>query len=147
MFGVEETIHLPTAAYSPEVTRDVYRRLGEKARVALRAGHTVLLDATFAKGAERTAAAEAAAQVSVGFTGLFLDAPYETRLERLAGRQADASDADVLVARGQKAEPPGEKGWATLDAAKDLGGTTMLARVRLTGGNEGPVGARGALSQ
>ena len=67
---------MPASAYSSDVTRDVYQRLIDKARIALRAGQSVLLDATFATAAERSAAANAAAEVGVGFTGLFLDAPW-----------------------------------------------------------------------
>ena len=95
MFAVEETAHLPASAYAPEVTRDVYRRLIDKARVALRAGQAVVLDATFATAAERNAAAGAAAEVGAAFAGLFLDAPLATRLERIASRRDDASDADA----------------------------------------------------
>ena len=75
MFGVEETVRLPASAYASDVTRDVYERLIDKARIALRAGQAVLLDATFAAAAERSAAAGAAAEVGVAFAGLFLDAP------------------------------------------------------------------------
>ena len=62
MFGVEETVHLPASAYASDVTRDVYERLIVKARTALRAGQSVLLDATFAAAAERSAAAGVAAE-------------------------------------------------------------------------------------
>ena len=58
MFGIEETVRLPASAYASDVTRDVYERLIVKARTALRAGQSVLLDATFAAAAERSAAAE-----------------------------------------------------------------------------------------
>jgi predicted kinase len=102
MFGVEETVHLPASAYASDLTRDVYRRLMDKARIALRAGQAVVLDATFASAAERRAAGEVAAEVSAAFSGLFLDAPLSTRLERIASRRADASDADVDVARRQR---------------------------------------------
>ena len=47
MFGVDETSRLPDSAYAPEVTRDVYQRIDDKARRALRAGQAVVLDATF----------------------------------------------------------------------------------------------------
>ena len=95
-----------------EVTREVYERLIDKARIALRAGQGVLLDATFASAAERSAAAALAAEAGVAFVGLFLDAPLATRLERIGSRRADASDADADVARRQSAEPLGEEGWA-----------------------------------
>ena len=131
MFAVADTTHLPDSAYAPDVTREVYRRIGEKARVALRAGQAVVLDATFAKAAERRAAAEVAVQVGAAFDGLFLDAPIAERLARLAARRGDASDADAAVARRQSAEPLGERGWAVLDGAGSLSCTTGLARARL----------------
>ena len=131
MFGVEETVRLPASAYASEVTRDVYERIIDKARTALRAGQGVVLDATFAAAAERRAAAALAAEVGVGFAGLFLEAPLATRLERIGSRRADASDADADVARRQTAEPLGEKGWAAVAASGSLSDTTILARARL----------------
>ena len=101
MFGIEETVHLPASAYTNDVTRGVYERLIVKARTALRAGQSVLIDATFAAAAERSAAVGLAAEASVPFAGLFLDAPLATRLERIGSRRADASDADADVARRQ----------------------------------------------
>jgi uncharacterized protein len=133
MFSVGETVRLPPSAYASEVTRDVYQRLIDKARIALRAGQAVLVDATFATASERSAAARAAAEVGVAFTGLFLDAPLATRLERIASRRDDASDADADVARRQTAEPLGEQGWAALSASGSLSETTALARSRLRG--------------
>ena len=131
MFGIDETVRLPASAYASDVTRDVYERLIAKAQVALRAGQGVLLDATFATAAERLAAAAAAAEVGVTFAGLFLDAPLATRLERIGSRRADASDADADVARRQRAEPLGEKGWVAVAASGSLSDTTLLARARL----------------
>jgi uncharacterized protein len=133
MFAVEETAPLPASAYAEEVTREVYRRLIEKARVALRAGHAVVLDATFATAAERKVAADVASEVGARFAGLLLDAPLATRIARIASRRADASDADAEVASRQKAEPLNEKGWTALDAKGTLGETTILARGRLSG--------------
>ena len=135
MFKVEETVRLPGSAYARDITRDVYARLIDKARIALRAGQAVLIDATFATAAERGAAAQAAAEVGVAFAGLFLDAPLATRLERVASRRGDASDADADVARRQTAEPLREKGWAALDASGSLADTTALARARLRPGS------------
>ena len=134
MFGVEETDRLPASAYSSDVTRAVYQRVMDKARIALRAGQAVLIDATFATAAERAAAAGVASEVRVGFAGLFLDAPLATRLERIGLRQRDASDADADVARRQTAEALSEKGWATLPASGSLSDTTALARARLGAG-------------
>ena len=133
MFGIEETVPLPASAYTSDVTRDVYERLVMKARTALRAGQSVLMDATFAAAAERSAAAAAAAELGVAFAGLFLDAPLALRLERIGSRRADASDADADVARRQSAEPLDEKGWSPAAASGSLSETTALARARLHG--------------
>jgi uncharacterized protein len=133
MFAVDETARLPASAYAHEVTRDVYRRLIDKTRVALRAGQAVVLDATFATASERQAAAGAAAEVGVAFVGLFLDAPLATRLKRIASRRADASDADADVASRQTADPLSERGWATLGASGNLSETTSVALARLAG--------------
>jgi aminoglycoside phosphotransferase family enzyme/predicted kinase len=133
MFGVDETVHLPASAYANDVTRGVYERLIVKARTALRAGQSILIDATFADAAERSAAASVAAELGVAFVGLFLDAPLATRFERISARQADASDADADVARRQTAEPLAEKGWAVVAASGSLSDTTALARARLHG--------------
>jgi aminoglycoside phosphotransferase family enzyme/predicted kinase len=131
MFAVQEIARLPASAYSPEVTREVYRRLIDKARVALRSGQSAVLDATFATAWERKAAAGAAAEVGVAFSGLFLDAPLETRLKRIALRLADASDADADVASRQTAEPLGERGWAALAATGNVEESANLALARL----------------
>jgi uncharacterized protein len=131
MLAAEETARLPASAYSREVTREVYRRLIDKARSALWAGQAAVLDATFATAPERQAAAGAAAEAGVAFTGLFLDAPLATRVKRIASRRADASDADAEVARKQTAEPLGERGWAAVAADGNLDETTSLALARL----------------
>ena len=131
MFGVEETARLPGSAYGAEITREVYRRIDDKARRALAAGHAVVLDAVFSTGAERLAAVRVAAEVGIAFDGLYLEAPLETRLARIAARRADASDADTSVARGQRAEPLRERGWSPLEASGELDRTIASAARRL----------------
>ncbi len=131
MFGVEETDHLPEAAYSSDASREVYRRIDDKARRTLSAGHSVVLDATFASSADRAAAARAAFETGVAFDGLFLEAPLETRLARLLGRRMDASDADARVATAQRADPLDERGWASMNASQDLDETAAVASTRL----------------
>ena len=79
----------------------------------------------------KRAAAGAAAEVGAAFAGLFLNAPLATRLERVASRRNDASDADADVARRQTAEPLSEKRWAAVAASGSLSDTTVLARARL----------------
>jgi aminoglycoside phosphotransferase family enzyme/predicted kinase len=131
MFQVGETDRLPDSAYAPDVSRDVYRRIDAKARQALKAGHSVVLDATFSSSRERAAAGRAAAEVGAAFEGLFLEAPLAARLARIGSRDADASDADERIARAQAADPLGERGWSRLDASGNLDRTAALASRRL----------------
>jgi uncharacterized protein len=95
MFGVDETFRLTGSAYADNATRDVYERLIDKARIALRSGQGVVLDATFATAAERGAATALAAEADVAFAGLFLDAPLATRPWR-RGLSVSARGAPTL---------------------------------------------------
>ena len=141
MFAVEDTAHLPGSAYAPAVTRDVYERLGGKARRALRAGHAVALDATFSTAAERKAARGVAAEVGVAFDGLFLDPPrLKTRLARRLGLAAPTRRMRTRRWRApQRAEPLGRKGMEPARSGlRTLGETTSLrgrpARERIDAG-------------
>ena len=129
LFGVDEATPLPDAAYGAEASGETYARLLDKARRALQAGASALIDATHAHARERAAAAALAAEVGAPFVGLWLDAPLATRLARVAARRGDASDADARVARGQRAAPLVEPGWRALDASGDLAATRAHARV------------------
>jgi predicted kinase len=129
MFGVTEETHLPAQAYSAAASQETYARLLDKARRALRAGAGVLIDATHAHAAERAAASALAKEMGVPFAGLWLEAPLETRVSRIAGRSGDASDADADVARRQRAERLSEPGWRVIDAAGEAQTTLEQARV------------------
>ena len=110
MFAVEETVHLPASAYAEDVTRGVYRRVIEKARVALRAGQAVVLDATFATAAERNAAADAAVEAGAAFVGLFLDAPLATRLARIELGKRMLPTPMLMLRRARKRSPSAREG-------------------------------------
>lgn len=129
LFGVDERTPLPVAAYGEEASRETYTRLIDKSRRVLQAGASALIDATHARGEERAAAAALADEIGAPFVGLWLDAPLETRLARIAGRRGDASDADAEVARRQCATPLVEPGWRAVDASGDLAATLANARV------------------
>ncbi len=127
MLGFDETDRLHASAYCPDVSGEVYRRIDDKARRALSAGHSVILDATFSSARERAAASRTAYETGVAFDGLFLEAPLATRIARIAGRQGDASDADARIASAQRADPLGERGWAQMDASLGLDQTAATA--------------------
>ena len=99
LFGKDEHDKLPADAYSADVTARVYAAVADKARRAVAAGHSAVVDAVFAKPQERAAVEQCARALGVPFHGLFLDADLATRVERVGARSRDASDADAAVAR------------------------------------------------
>ena len=117
VFAVGETQPLPESAYSAQVTDTVYRTLVKKARTALRAGHSVILDAVHGKHEERAAARAVAEQTGAEFVGIWLSAPEETLVARVESREDDASDASAAVVRKQLGFDPGEIAWARIDAS------------------------------
>jgi len=90
--------------YSREASAATYRRLGERAREALRAGYPVVVDATFLRRAEREAFRAIAEQFGTPFLILNFSAPQEILRARVTQRLAradDASDADLAVLEQQ----------------------------------------------
>jgi uncharacterized protein len=132
MLGVAETDHLPQEAYGQAAARRVYAQLCRKAALALKAGQSVVVDAVHSKAEEKDAVGRVAAGLGVAFTGLWLEAPLKTRLERVADRKNDASDADAAVAKTQTAQGPADDSrWRRLDTSGDLPAVTQAARVFL----------------
>ncbi|MBM3530515.1 MAG: DNA-binding protein [Alphaproteobacteria bacterium] len=117
MFGTGETERLPAEAYRPEVGNRVYARVTERAGAVAKAGHSAIADAVYARADERSAIAGAAAGAGVAFTGLFLVAPLDVRLQRVGTRTGDASDADARVAREQEAYALDGLDWIRVDAS------------------------------
>jgi aminoglycoside phosphotransferase family enzyme/predicted kinase len=103
--------HMPAGSYTQEASNKVYALMLERAGQALRAGHSVVLDAVFAKPAERQGAEALAARLSVPFEGLWLDVPKEVAQARVAARAADASDATPAVVERQFGYELGEITW------------------------------------
>jgi aminoglycoside phosphotransferase family enzyme len=115
-FGVAETTRLPPAAYDPAVSEAVYEALFDRCARALATGHAVVADATFIRDSGRRRLEQIAAAQAVAFLGVWLEAPLDTLIERVTGRQADASDADDTVVRDQTSEDTGTITWHRLDA-------------------------------
>ncbi len=103
MLGVEETVQLGPEAYTPEANIRVYAALMCKARLAVAAGHAVIIDAVFPSEGERQDAQGLAAELGVPFQGLWLTARREVLLARVAARKGDASDATPDVVEQQLA--------------------------------------------
>jgi aminoglycoside phosphotransferase family enzyme/predicted kinase len=127
-FGAAPETRLMPEAYTAPVNAQVYRDLCARAAVALRAGYCALIDAVALREEERASFAAVAAAAGVPFTGLWLEAPKETMLARLAARRGDASDASRDVLAAQLARDPGVVDWTRLDAGGDREATLAAAR-------------------
>ena len=92
--------------YSAGATDATHQRLREAARVALRSGFSVILDATFLDHAQRAQAKALADALGVGFVMIDFPVDVPTLRERVRLRMAradDASDADLAVLESQLA--------------------------------------------
>ncbi|MEI7871533.1 MAG: AAA family ATPase [Alphaproteobacteria bacterium] len=107
--GLEE--RMPAGSYSPEASARVYAALLARAERVLRAGHSVVLDAVFAREDERRAAEALATKVGVPFEGIWLDVPKDVAQARVAARKGDASDATPDVVERQFGYDLGEISW------------------------------------
>jgi len=132
LFGVDETDRLPAAAYQPEVGAHIYRMLGQHAGQILSQGHSVVIDAVFARENERTAIEAVAQELNVSFNGLFLTTDLATRQRRIGQRAADASDATAKIAEFQENYDIGRLGWATIDTSGTPAQTLDQCRLRIS---------------
>ncbi len=117
LFGRDPLEPLPGSAYRPEVGARVYAAMTATARTVLAAGHSVILDATWLDPSERRLAEALASDSGVDARTLWLTAPPETLLARVAARHDDASDADEAVVRKQLAQGSGPDDWIEVDAS------------------------------
>jgi aminoglycoside phosphotransferase family enzyme/predicted kinase len=117
LFGMEEHDQLEQSAYTDEVTTRVYTGVADKARRALNAGHSVVVDAVFARPQERALMHHTAQSSGAQFHGMFLSTDLASRLARIGMRSHDASDADALVARRQENYDLGTMEWTRVDAS------------------------------
>jgi aminoglycoside phosphotransferase family enzyme/predicted kinase len=121
--GVGEFDRLPADSYSHEASDQVYARVIEKARLVLSARYPVVVDAVFAREELRRDIEAVAAQAGVPFKGIWLQAGRETKMQRVAARRHDASDATPEVVAAQLRSGIGRlaPSWATIgaDGARD----------------------------
>lgn len=132
LFDVEETDRLPPETYTREASAAVYAATLEKAERALAAGHSVILDAAYLRHGERSETEAMAARHFVAFTGLFLTAPRNTLLARVASRTGDASDATPEVVASQLALDVGPMTWHLVEAGGNRETTLENALAHLT---------------
>lgn len=119
---------LPEKAYTSQASIQTYKAVAGRAETCLRAGQSVIVDAVFAKEEQRQAIQDLASRLGIEFTGIWLDASQDDRLQRVAGRKNDASDADQSVVCRQSSLSVGRMDWLTVSSHG--GREETLARVR-----------------
>jgi uncharacterized protein len=117
LFHVNERDRLPAKAYRPNITKQIYEMLMQRALRILSEGHSVVVDAVFDRESERDAIRDAAHELKIRFAGLFLVTDLATRLSRVGRRERDASDATPEIAGLQEKYDIGEVDWAIIDAS------------------------------
>ena len=102
--------------YADDHTHVVYRRLLKDAGRLLRAGQSVIVDATFLSPDFRKAAVDVAEKAHAPFDGLWLSASRDILIDRVASRMGGASDATVGVLERQLDNTVEPADWHVIDA-------------------------------
>ncbi len=131
-FGIPPLTHAPSAAYTPVATTLVYETLALQADACLQAHWPVVVDAMFQQPAARHAIEHKALQAKVPFNGLWLTAPLEARLTRVAERCNDASDADAAVLKSQEKGQIRPDNWQSVDSSLPVDETLNAIRSHST---------------
>jgi uncharacterized protein len=131
LFSTDETQRLPTGTDTLAPREQVYREVFDKTRIALAAGHSVVVDAAFLNAPERLEIERIAAQQRCQFRGIWLTAPLDTRLARVSARTHDASDADARVVQNQAVIDARDTGWIPVDAGGTPDQTYLTANTHL----------------
>jgi aminoglycoside phosphotransferase family enzyme/predicted kinase len=126
MRGARQDERLGPEAYEPEARATIYKSLTSRADHALKAGSSVLVDATFREAHAR--AAVESLTVPAQFTGLWLRADKAVRAARVTARQNDASDATAVVALTQVEPAQLGAAWRVVDAGGAL--PALISAVR-----------------
>ena len=116
--GVSPLDRLGPEGYLTAISERVYATVAEQAEMVLREGHSAIVDAVYARPADRQAIGRVAASVSAPFVGIWLEAPESTLTARIARRRNDPSDADAGVVRMQHRQGTGVMTWHRVEASR-----------------------------
>ncbi len=128
--GVSEFERLPQSAYTQDASDAVFARIAARAQLALRAGHSVILDGVFARSGEREAVEDLAHESKARFSALWLEAAPQIMKNRVTRRTRDASDATAAVVEMQLALDTGHPRWSRLDSS--IPADDLLAKATAT---------------
>lgn len=131
--GIGELERLPARFYSREASQRIYSLLKEKAGIALAAGFPVVVDAVYAREAERRDIEAVATTLGLPFDGIWLTADRCTLIARVQTRRGDASDATPDVVEQQLEYVVGamSPAWHQIDAGGATDRTLQLATSQL----------------
>jgi aminoglycoside phosphotransferase family enzyme/predicted kinase len=115
--GVDPLQRLGPEGYTADVTRRVYATIAERAAMVVKGGHAAIVDAVYARDADREVIERTATGARVPFVGLWLEAPERVLIARSEQRRLDPSDADAEVIRRQLAQETGAITWQTIAAS------------------------------
>jgi predicted kinase len=118
MFEIRADAPLPQDAYRPEVSDDVYERLGQRASALAGSGACVVVDAVFdredrRRGQERTMSGHA-------FSGFWLSCSPDTLRKRITDRPKGPSDATIAVLEHQLVRDIGHVTWTAIPGDEPL---------------------------
>ena len=125
--GVPLQERLGPEGYSSRVSERVYATLAERAALIIRGGHSAVVDGVYARAADRDVIERVAAEATVPFIGLWLEAPDSVLVSRTEQRRNDPSDANADVIRMQRAQDTGPIGWCRIDASPSQGSVLCVA--------------------
>ena len=116
LMNIPPTTVMDSTAYTSEFYARTYGTMIDNARAALKAGCSVVLDATFIDPGLRRRVEALARECGVPFRAAWLDAPIEVLEARVAARTGDASDATVAVLHEQVGRLTEPADWPAVDA-------------------------------
>jgi predicted kinase len=115
--GVPPLHRLGPEGYSSEMSERVYATVVQRARLIIREGHSAIVDAVYARPADRQAIEQVAVDMAVPFAGMWLEAAEATLVARAEQRRDDPSDANADVIRLQQEQGTGVMTWHRLTAS------------------------------
>lgn len=109
--GISLSQRGPDELYTPQMSQKTYDRLLELAKMLVRQGFSVILDAKYDRQKWRESAIASARSNSIPLRIVYCSAPIEVLRDRISQRTKDISDAtpDLLVHQQATAEPFSEQ--------------------------------------
>ena len=114
-------------AYGDDVSARAYRAMMRLGETALGQGHAAVADAVFDRRSERERIEEVARRAGVPFCGLWLQAPEQTLLQRVAARRGGPSDAAAEAVLSQIARHGAATEWTRIEARGEIGAVASAA--------------------